>query len=109
MVAPPPRRRQSSRSPPRLTASFVSCACASQTCAIACFTKRSSNLIVLLHAIEKHTGAIPQVDVDLGEQRMGDFTGRMDAERRVPASRGWSRRAAIEPIIDLKDLSKSIR
>jgi hypothetical protein len=46
--------------------------------------QRSGNLIVLLHAIEKHTGAIPQADVDLAKQRMEDFTRRMDAERRVP-------------------------
>lgn len=46
--------------------------------------QRSGNLIVLLHAIEKHTGAIPQADIDLAKQRMADFTSRMDAERRVP-------------------------
>jgi hypothetical protein len=40
--------------------------------------------MVLLHAIEKHTGAIPQADVDLAKQRMEDFTRRMDAEPRVP-------------------------
>lgn len=45
--------------------------------------QRSGNLIVLLHAIEKHTGAIPQADVDLAKQRMVDFARRMDAERRV--------------------------
>jgi phage-related protein len=46
--------------------------------------QRSGNLIVLLHAIEKYTGAIPQADIDLAKRRMGDFTRRMDAEPRVP-------------------------
>lgn len=46
--------------------------------------QRSENLIVLLHAIEKHTGAIPVADIELAKRRMADFTRRMDAERRVP-------------------------
>jgi phage-related protein len=46
--------------------------------------QRSGNLIVLLQAIEKHTGAIPQADVDLAQRRMVDFTRRMDARPRVP-------------------------
>jgi phage-related protein len=46
--------------------------------------QRSASLIVLLHAIEKHTGAIPHADVDLANQRMQEFARRMDAERRVP-------------------------
>jgi phage-related protein len=46
--------------------------------------QRSGNLIVLLHAIEKHTGAIPQADVDLSRRRMADFTRRMNAEPRIP-------------------------
>jgi phage-related protein len=46
--------------------------------------QRSANLIVLLHAIEKHTGAIPPADIQLAKQRMMDFTGRMDASPRVP-------------------------
>jgi phage-related protein len=45
--------------------------------------RRSGNLIVLLHAIEKYTGAIPQADIYLAKRRMGDFTRRMDAEPRV--------------------------
>jgi phage-related protein len=46
--------------------------------------QRSGNLIVLLHAIEKHTGAIPQADVDLSRRRRADFTRRMNAEPRIP-------------------------
>lgn len=46
--------------------------------------QRSGNLIVLLHAIEKHTGALPKGAIDLAKRRMADFTRRMDAQRRVP-------------------------
>jgi phage-related protein len=46
--------------------------------------QRSANLIILLHAIEKHTGAIPPSDIALAKQRMLDFTLRMDASPRVP-------------------------
>ncbi len=46
--------------------------------------QRSGNLIVLLHLIEKHTGAVPVADKELAKRRMADFKRRMDAERRVP-------------------------
>jgi phage-related protein len=46
--------------------------------------QRSGNLIVLLHAIEKHIGAIPGAAVELAKTRMGDFARRMDAKPRVP-------------------------
>jgi phage-related protein len=46
--------------------------------------QRSGNLVVLLHAIEKHTGALPQADIDLAKRRMAGFKRRMDAQRRVP-------------------------
>jgi hypothetical protein len=39
---------------------------------------------VLLHAIEKDTGAVPHADIELAKRRMADFKCRMDAERRVP-------------------------
>ena len=45
--------------------------------------QRSDNLIVLLHAIEKHTGAIPQAAIDLARSRMETFTRRMNASPRV--------------------------
>lgn len=46
--------------------------------------QRSENLIVLLHGIEKHTGAIPVADIELAKRRMADFKRRMDAERKAP-------------------------
>jgi phage-related protein len=46
--------------------------------------QRSGNLIVLLHAFEKNTGAVPQRDRQLARQRMADFSARMDADRRHP-------------------------
>jgi phage-related protein len=46
--------------------------------------QRSGNLVVLLHAIEKNTGAVPRSDVQVAKRRMADFKRRMDAERRAP-------------------------
>lgn len=46
--------------------------------------QRSANLVVLLHAIEKDTGAVPRPDIELARQRMDDFKRRMDAVRRTP-------------------------
>ena len=46
--------------------------------------QRSENLVVLLHAIEKDTGAVPQPDIKLALQRMTDFKRRMNASRRTP-------------------------
>lgn len=46
--------------------------------------QRSENLVVLLHAIEKNTGAIADSDKRLAKQRMADFKRRMDARTRVP-------------------------
>jgi phage-related protein len=46
--------------------------------------QRSGNLIVLLHAIEKHTGSVPASDIELAKRRVADFKRRMDAERRSP-------------------------
>jgi phage-related protein len=46
--------------------------------------QRSDNLVVLLHAIEKATEAVPRGDIDLAKQRMADFKRRMDAIRRTP-------------------------
>jgi hypothetical protein len=51
--------------------------------------QRSENLVVLLYAIEKDTGAVPRLDIELARQRMADFKRRMDAVRRTPpAGRG---------------------
>lgn len=46
--------------------------------------QRSGNLVVLLHAFEKSTGAVPDADLRVAQQRMADFTARMNAGRRVP-------------------------
>lgn len=43
----------------------------------------SHNLVVLLHAFEKHTGAVQAADKRLAQKRMADFKARMDAQRRV--------------------------
>jgi phage-related protein len=46
--------------------------------------QRSDNLIVLLHAFEKSTGAVPASAKALARLRMADFKQRMDAETRRP-------------------------
>ncbi|MBI2704026.1 MAG: type II toxin-antitoxin system RelE/ParE family toxin [Actinobacteria bacterium] len=46
--------------------------------------QRSDNLIVLLHAIEKDTGAVATSDIQLAKRRMADFQDRMGASRRRP-------------------------
>lgn len=46
--------------------------------------QRSRNLIVLLHAFEKNTGAVPVSDQGRAKRRIADFEARMDAARRRP-------------------------
>jgi phage-related protein len=46
--------------------------------------QRSENLIVLLHAFEKNTGAVPASEKALAKRRMADFKRRMDARLRKP-------------------------
>jgi phage-related protein len=46
--------------------------------------QRSDNLIVLLHAFEKNTGAVPNADKRLAMRRMEDFKKRMNAKLRKP-------------------------
>jgi len=46
--------------------------------------QRSGNLVVLLHAFEKNSGAVPTPDKQLAKRRMEDFQRRMDAIPRVP-------------------------
>lgn len=58
--------------------------------------QRSGNLIVLLHGIEKSTGAVPKSAIDRAKKRMVDFRRRMDAKPRTPpraAGRDVPRRA----------------
>ncbi|HEX6667528.1 MAG TPA: type II toxin-antitoxin system RelE/ParE family toxin [Solirubrobacterales bacterium] len=46
--------------------------------------QRSGNLIVLLHAFEKNTGAVPVPEKVLAKRRMAEFKRRMDANPRRP-------------------------
>lgn len=46
--------------------------------------QRSGNLFVLLHAMEKRTGALPQADIDIARKRFEDFRARMDQQPRRP-------------------------
>lgn len=46
--------------------------------------QRSDDLIVLLHAFEKRTGAVPAVEKDLAKRRMADFESWMNAKPRKP-------------------------
>ena len=46
--------------------------------------RRSQNLFVLLHAIHKNTGRIPQADINIAHARWADFQQRMNTVPRVP-------------------------
>jgi phage-related protein len=46
--------------------------------------QRSGKLILLLHAFEKNTGAVPNSEKVLAKRRMADFKRRMDARPRKP-------------------------
>lgn len=46
--------------------------------------QRSGNLIVLLHAFEKHSGAALRSDIEVAAARMEDFRERMDRQPRRP-------------------------
>jgi len=46
--------------------------------------RRSKNLFVLLHALEKYRGPIARTDIAIAQQRFAEFRARMDAARRVP-------------------------
>jgi phage-related protein len=53
------------------------------------FYQRSGNLFVLLHAIEKRTGALPAADIELAKTRFEDFKKRMNVQpRRRPRAAG---------------------
>jgi DNA-binding XRE family transcriptional regulator len=64
--------------------------------------------VVLLHALEKDTEAVPVGDIELAKQRMADFKRRMDASRRRPpraAGKDGPRRAGrYEPLIKMDKL-----
>jgi phage-related protein len=46
--------------------------------------QRSGSLFVLLHALEKRTGALPQADINIAKKRFEDFRERMDQRPRRP-------------------------
>ena len=46
--------------------------------------RRSRNLIVLLHAFRKDTGAILLPDIQTAKGRWDDFSRRMDGTKRMP-------------------------
>ena len=51
--------------------------------------RRSDNLFVLLHILEKRTGAIPEADKQAARKRWADFKRRMDeTPRRPPRAAG---------------------
>lgn len=51
--------------------------------------QRSGNLFILLHAIHKTTGAVPEADIKLAQKRFEDFKRRMNvAPRRRPRAAG---------------------
>lgn len=51
--------------------------------------RRSRNLFVLLHIIEKRSRTIPQADIEISKRRWDDFEQRMSAQpRRRPRAAG---------------------
>jgi phage-related protein len=46
--------------------------------------RRSRNLFVLLHAIDKRSAAIPSADIDIANARWDDFQARMNVSPRRP-------------------------
>jgi phage-related protein len=46
--------------------------------------QRSGSLFVLLHALEKRTGVLPQADINIAKKRFEDFRERMDQRPRRP-------------------------
>jgi phage-related protein len=45
--------------------------------------QRSENLVMLLHVLEKDTGAVSRADIELAKGRMADFKSRMNAIQRM--------------------------
>ncbi len=50
--------------------------------------RRSNNLFVLLHILEKRTGTIAEADKQIARERWADFKRRMDGPRRPPRAAG---------------------
>jgi phage-related protein len=45
---------------------------------------RSDTLFILLHILEKRTGAIPRGDIEIAMSRWNNFKARMDTDHREP-------------------------
>lgn len=50
--------------------------------------RRSHNLVILLHIVEKHSQKIPEEDVHIAEERWNDFQARMNPTPRPPRAVG---------------------
>jgi len=46
--------------------------------------RRSRNLFVLLHIVEKRTKALPRAEIDVANERWADFQRRMNSRPRRP-------------------------
>lgn len=46
--------------------------------------RRSGNLFILLHAIQKSSKKVPPGDITVANERFDDFKARMDAPKRKP-------------------------
>lgn len=46
--------------------------------------RRSHNIFVLLHFIDKRVGRLPQADIDVADKRWADYQSRMKAPIRLP-------------------------
>jgi hypothetical protein len=50
--------------------------------------RRSRNLFILLHIFRKDTGAIPEPEIQVADQRWVDFKPRMGLKRKPPRATG---------------------
>jgi phage-related protein len=73
---------------PRSTASCGSSAATTGATLYRILYQRSGNLFVLLQAMEKRTGALPQADIDIARKRFEDFRARMEQPPRPPRPAG---------------------
>ena len=46
--------------------------------------RRSDNLLVLLHLLDKHTARVPETDIQIAIGRWNDFLARMNEQPRRP-------------------------
>ncbi|HEX9506543.1 MAG TPA: type II toxin-antitoxin system RelE/ParE family toxin [Acidimicrobiia bacterium] len=57
--------------------------------------QRSGNLFVLVHAIEKRTGALPVGDIELAAARFADLRKRIGRQAKAAAP-GWRARRSVD-------------